>query len=79
MGKVERMGTGIEKMKKLMLEAKLKEPVFTSDSFFHVIFYRSPEYAMKQMVNKETGENAEKMRRKFYYPLKMILLSRRMK
>ncbi len=38
MGKVERMGTGIKKMKSLMQEAKLKEPVFTSDSFFHAIF-----------------------------------------
>ncbi|MDP2866204.1 MAG: ATP-binding protein, partial [Elusimicrobiota bacterium] len=47
MGKVERMGTGIKRMKDLMREAGLKEPEFTSDTFFHAVFYRNPEYSLK--------------------------------
>ncbi len=61
MGKVERMGTGIEKMKSLMREAKLKAPVFTSDSFFHAIFYRDPEYALKRPVEKTVEKTVEKV------------------
>ena len=40
MGKVERMGTGIKRMKDLMREAGLKEPEFTYDTFFHAVFYQ---------------------------------------
>lgn len=60
MGKVERMGTGIEKMKSLMLDAKLKVPVFSSDSFFHAIFYRNPEYALKLAVEKTVEKTRKK-------------------
>lgn len=47
MGKVERMGSGIERMRELMREAGLKEPVFEMDAFFRVIFYRDPRYSLK--------------------------------
>ena len=47
MGKVERMGTGIKRMRDLMREAGLKEPEFTSDTFFHAVFYRAPKFSLK--------------------------------
>ena len=47
-----------------MKEAKLKEPRFESDSFFHVVFYRNPEYSLKSLndtgVEKVT-ENQKKI------------------
>jgi ATP-dependent DNA helicase RecG len=46
--KVERIGMGISKMRDAMLEADLREPIFEPDSFFRAIFYRSPEFAMKE-------------------------------
>ena len=54
MGKVERMGSGIERMRELMREAGLKEPVFEMDNFFRVTFYRDPRYSLK--ADRETGE-----------------------
>ena len=75
MGKVERMGSGIERMRELMRDAGLKEPVFEMDAFFRVTFYRDPRYSLK--ADKESGEKtmekglvekgggkAEKIRRK---------------
>jgi ATP-dependent DNA helicase RecG len=47
MGKVERMGSGIQKMKSLMKEAGLKPPVFEASSFFRATFYRDPRYTLK--------------------------------
>jgi len=49
MGKVERLGSGIGKMRELMKQSGLKEPVFESDTFFRAIFYRNPEYALKRV------------------------------
>ncbi len=61
MGKVERMGTGIERMRELMHEAGLKEPVFEMDSFFRVTFYRDPRYSLKADRLGEKGvERSEK-------------------
>lgn len=60
MGKVERMGSGIERMRELMRNAGLKEPVFKMDAFFLVTFYRDPRYSLK--AGKEAGK---KMRRKY--------------
>ena len=54
MGKVERMGSGIERMRELMRDAGLKEPVFEMDAFFRVTFYRDQRYCLK--VGRETGE-----------------------
>jgi ATP-dependent DNA helicase RecG len=62
MGKVERMGSGIERMRELMRDAGLKEPVFEMDAFFWVTFYRDPRYSLK---TEKVGERAEKIRRKY--------------
>ena len=48
MGKVERMGSGIDRMRDFMRDAGLKEPVFETDNFFRVIFYRKPLYSLKK-------------------------------
>ncbi len=61
MGKVERMGSGVRKMKGLMREAGLKPPVFQADTFFRVIFYRDPEYALKRVPEKVTVKVPEKV------------------
>jgi ATP-dependent DNA helicase RecG len=54
MGKVERMGSGIERMRELMRNARLKEPMFEMDSFFRVTFHRDPRYSLK--AGRETAE-----------------------
>jgi ATP-dependent DNA helicase RecG len=59
-GKVERMGTGIERMRELMRDAGLKEPVFEMDAFFRVIFYRDPRYSLKADRSQKAGESTEK-------------------
>ena len=63
MGKVERLGSGIGKMRKLMKQSGLKEPVFESDTFFRAIFYRNPEYALKR-VPELPGKSIQKTSRK---------------
>ena len=66
MGKVERMGSGIERMRELMRDAGLKEPVFEMDAFFRVTFYRDPRYSLKadrfQKAGKKDRETGEKTR-----------------
>lgn len=61
MGKVERMGSGIERMRELMRDAGMKEPVFEMDAFFRVTFYRDPRYSLKadrfQKVGEKVGES----------------------
>lgn len=61
MGKVERVGSGIGRMRELMKNAGLKEPVFESDSFFRAIFCRNPEYALKKGPEKVTARVTEKV------------------
>lgn len=70
MGKVERIGMGIKRMRDLCREAGLKEPVFEIDPFFKVIFYRDPEYSLKRKVGRKgwekklgekVGRNAQKI------------------
>ncbi|MDP8262459.1 MAG: ATP-binding protein [Candidatus Ancaeobacter aquaticus] len=60
MGKVERMGSGIERMRVLMREAGLKEPLFEIENFFQVIFYRDPRYSLKtvgsQKISQKTSQ-----------------------
>ncbi len=74
MGKVERMGSGIERMRELMRDAGLKEPVFEMDAFFRVTFYRDPRYSLKtdrfQKAGKKDGETGEKTREKIIQALK---------
>lgn len=53
------MGSGIKRMKKLMRDAGLQEPEFTSDAFFHAIFYRNPEYSLKLTGKKTTQETTQ--------------------
>ena len=59
MGKVERMGTGIKRMKDLMRKAGLKEPEFTSDTVFHAVFYRNPKYSLKLSGEKKVEATQE--------------------
>ena len=54
MGKVERIGSGIGKMRELMKNADLREPVFESENFFRAAFYRDPKFSLKTL--EETGE-----------------------
>ena len=63
MGKVERMGSGIERMRGLMKEVDLKQPMFEMDKFFRVIFYRDPRYSLKKLsdtVEKTVVKTVEK-------------------
>ena len=46
--KVERAGTGIQRMKDAMVEAGLREPEFETNGFFRAIFRRSPDFALKR-------------------------------
>ena len=67
MGKVERMGTGIKRMCDLIRDAGLKQPDFTSDTFFHAVFYRDPKYALKKvsgMAGEISRETIRKTREK---------------
>lgn len=41
---IEKAGTGIGRMRKLMKDAGLKEPIFQSDNFFEVDFLRPSYY-----------------------------------
>ena len=63
MGKVERLGSGIKRMRDLCREAGLKEPIFEIDPFFRVIFYRNPEYSLKnpaELMLRDSGTDLEK-------------------
>ncbi|MBL7073562.1 MAG: putative DNA binding domain-containing protein [Candidatus Omnitrophica bacterium] len=55
MGMVERVGSGIKKMRDLMNEAGLKEPVFETENFFRVIFPRDPRYSLKREMPGMVG------------------------
>ncbi|MCE5341250.1 MAG: helix-turn-helix domain-containing protein [Planctomycetaceae bacterium] len=55
MGIVERMGSGIDRMRNVLRNAGLKEPVFEADEFFRVVFFRNPLYSLKK-----TGGTMEK-------------------
>ena len=78
MGKVERMGSGIDRMRNLMRDAGLKEPVFEMDEFFRVTFYRDPRYSLKAdsfekvraTSEKTRGNTREKTREKIIRSLK---------
>jgi len=54
--KVERIGMGIRKMKETMLAAGLREPAFVPDGFFRAIFYRLPEFALKEDIGKQPAK-----------------------
>ncbi|TET32858.1 MAG: winged helix-turn-helix transcriptional regulator [Planctomycetota bacterium] len=50
LNKVERLGSGIRKMRKAMADAGLAEPEFDPNGFFTAILHRSPEFALKEGV-----------------------------
>jgi ATP-dependent DNA helicase RecG len=54
LNKVERLGSGIRKMRNAMADAGLAEPDFDPNGFFTAIFHRSPEYAMKKVGDHPT-------------------------
>lgn len=56
MGKVERIGSGIKRMRDLMAEAGLQRPFFETTSFFRAVFLRNPEYALKQAPGENSRE-----------------------
>jgi ATP-dependent DNA helicase RecG len=56
MGKVERIGSGIKRMRDLMAEAGLRRPGFETTSFFRAVFFRNPEYALKQAEGENSRE-----------------------
>lgn len=60
--KVERAGTGIQRMTDAMVDAGLKEPAFETNGFFRAIFRRSPEYALKRGKGEPTGQAPDKYR-----------------
>ncbi|MBN1687983.1 MAG: putative DNA binding domain-containing protein [Candidatus Omnitrophica bacterium] len=64
MGKVERIGSGIGRMRDMMLAAKLEPPKFEIANFFRAIFYRNPEYSLKKLPETKMGkaEKAEEKR-----------------
>ena len=76
-GKVERMGSGIERMRELMRNAGLKEPMFEMADFFRVTFYRNPRYSLKanrlgekgaekeDTTQKDTQKDTQKIPRKY--------------
>ncbi|MBI4765540.1 MAG: putative DNA binding domain-containing protein [Deltaproteobacteria bacterium] len=57
--KVEPIGMGIKKMKEAMMAAGLRGPIFEPDGFFRVIFYRSPEFALKEKEGERSPRLAE--------------------
>lgn len=64
---VEKVGSGISRMKSAMVEAGLSEPEFQFTNFFTVIFKR-PEITPKentQETKQKFGQSAEKIRRKY--------------
>ncbi len=60
LNKVERMGSGIKKMRKAMTNAGLAAPEFDPNGFFTAIFRRSPEFALKEGApgSEMTTQNA---------------------
>ncbi len=67
LNKVERLGSGIRKMRKAMADAGLPEPEFDPNGFFTALFRRSPEFALKQpetaqkTIQKTTLKTAQKI------------------
>lgn len=55
MDKVERIGSGIRRIRELIRSAGLKEPVFQADAFFRAVFPRDPQFALKK-VGDRVGE-----------------------
>jgi ATP-dependent DNA helicase RecG len=50
LGKVEKMGMGIKKMREAMARSGLRPPEFEANGFFRAVFYRSPDFALKGKI-----------------------------
>ncbi|MBD3271181.1 MAG: winged helix-turn-helix transcriptional regulator [Elusimicrobia bacterium] len=72
MRKVERVGSGIGRMREFMKQAGLKEPVFESYTFFRAVFYRNPEYALKQ-ISEISRKSIQKTSRKYPENIQKII------
>ena len=55
MGKVERIGSGIGKMKSLIESSGLKPPDFELENFFRVTFYRDLKFSLKKVLVEKMG------------------------
>ncbi|MCK4666233.1 putative DNA binding domain-containing protein, partial [Candidatus Dependentiae bacterium] len=55
MGKVERIGSGIGKMKSLIESSGLKPPDFELENFFRVTFYRDLKFSLKKVLGEKMG------------------------
>jgi ATP-dependent DNA helicase RecG len=65
MGKVERIGSGIKRMKDMLRAANLEPPKFEVTTFFKAIFYRNPEYSLKgAKLGAEKGREKSKEKSK---------------
>jgi len=56
MGKVERVGTGIQRMNDLMKKSGLPQPKIESDSFFIITFQRPPYILKGKEISREKGK-----------------------
>ncbi|HBM16152.1 MAG TPA: hypothetical protein DD381_07425 [Lentisphaeria bacterium] len=64
MGKVERIGSGIGRMKEFMAEARLEPPKFEITNFFRAVFYRNTDYSLKKSSGEKVGEKLSGNQRK---------------
>ena len=60
MAKVEKIGSGIKRMRDFMRKAGLKEPHFEMTNFFRAIFYRNPEYSLKSVREEGIQKGVQK-------------------
>ncbi|MFA5141246.1 MAG: ATP-binding protein [Elusimicrobiota bacterium] len=58
--KVERAGTGIQRMRESLARAGLKAPDFEVDGFFRTVFHRSPEFSLRGVVSKSGQISGQK-------------------
>lgn len=63
MDKMEKIGSGIRRMRDLVKTAGLKDLVFESDTFFRVIFYRYPQFSLKgSQTSSQSGSQTSSQR-----------------
>lgn len=63
MDKMEKIGSGIRRMRDLVKTAGLKDLVFESDTFFRVIFYRDPQFSLKgSQTSSQSGSQTSSQR-----------------
>ncbi len=63
MDKMEKIGSGIRRMRDLVRTAGLKDLVFESDTFFRVIFHRDPHFSLKgSQTSSQSGSQTSSQR-----------------